>query len=367
MTNKRFQEDIKIATIYRVLMAFCVSNLCFTLFFGLFPRGHLFDVLIPSLNAAILIILLGYFHQKPYQRAKITITLCAIIGIISLAPVTFYFIITSWLGYWRFVDEYPPITGIMMASTAVAMIMLPQDYKKYVALIWGMLTAPVLLYFCFHLDEMHSPRGYELMALLIPTSLLLYAILPYQRKVIRHLDFVASKLKQSEEVASRDFLTDIYNRRGLERWLADVQPNTSICVLLIDIDHFKKINDNLGHSTGDRVLVEFASRLRIVYQGEHCLARWGGEEFIVILVNPKPIMTPVIGEMFKNTLSLLPYRTVGKVTASLGVSTTTQKEHLEQMLDEADQALYYAKANNRDQVATYNDVLSTIKTEKTAI
>ncbi len=316
------------------------------------------DILAPGLNVITMLLLLGYFHQNPQKHANLAIKLCAFVGLFSLVPSTYYFLIMAWLGKWRFIDEFPPITGVMIAAVAIGMIMLPKSYKKTVFIVWIIISLPIFHYLILHPDELHSLRGHELLSLLGPTSLLLYSILPYQRKILRHLDRVASLLKRTEEEAGRDFLTDLYNRRGLQGWLGQLHHDDRISVLLIDIDHFKNINDRYGHGTGDNVLVEIASRLRSIYFEKHTIARWGGEEFAVLLVNPKDNTLPYIGSMFQNALGALPCKTIGKVTVSVGISSIAHHEHFFELVDQADKALYSAKNNGRDQSVMYSDNLT---------
>ncbi|WP_110574552.1 GGDEF domain-containing protein [Marinomonas alcarazii] len=358
MKNQNVQNDIKISTIYRMLIAFCLSSFLFLVFFAVFPRGHIIDVLVPGFNVASMLILLAYLHQNPLKHANLVIKLCAFVGLFSLVPATYYFLIMAWLGKWRFIDEFPPITGVMISAVAIGMIMLPKAYKNTVALVWLIISLPILHYLVLHPNELHSQRGYEILSLLGPASLLLCSILPYQRRILRHLDSVASLLRRTEEEAGRDFLTDLYNRRGLQNWMGQLNQDDKICVLLIDIDYFKNINDRYGHGTGDHVLVEVASRLRSIYFEKHIITRWGGEEFAIVLVNPKTSTLPYIGTMFQNSLGALPYKTVGKVTVSVGVSNIAAHEHFFALVEQADKALYSAKNNGRDQSVIYNDSLS---------
>jgi diguanylate cyclase (GGDEF)-like protein len=238
----------------------------------------------------------------------------------------------------------------------LGLVMLPQRYKKYIVLAWALIALPILHYLIMHPLELHSRHGYELLGLWGPTCLLLYSVAPYQKSIRNHMSRVTNDLKRSELEAERDFLTDVYNRRGIKHWLRRRKHDDLISLILIDIDHFKKINDGYGHDVGDRVLVELASRLRTIYQGQHLIARWGGEEFVAVLVNPEPGEQKDVLKAFQTTLSHLPYQNVGMVTVSVGMSNIAHHEHFVGLVNQADSALYEAKHRGRNQAVLFSDI-----------
>ncbi|MGO2356197.1 MAG: GGDEF domain-containing protein [Marinomonas foliarum] len=353
MKKRSIKEEIKIATTYKVLISLCITCLSFATFVFFFPTKHIIDFVIPFSNVFLMLGLLWFFSRSPYSRARITIKICAAIGILTFIPPVLFFTIGAWQDQWRLVDELPPIIGIVIASLVIGMIMLPMKYKKYILVLWGILALPILHYLFNHLDELHTPRGREILSMLIPASLLFYIIYPYQNKITRHINQVTFDLQRSEESAFRDYLTDVFNRRGLSHWLGQRHFDDKIGVLLIDIDHFKNVNDHYGHSIGDRVLIELASRLRTVYTEEHAIARWGGEEFVIVLANPHQDTLNDIAVLFQTSLSSLPYKVVGKVTVSLGVSTINHHESFSTLIEQADKALYIAKNNGRNQTVFF--------------
>ncbi|WP_353666601.1 GGDEF domain-containing protein [Marinomonas sp. THO17] len=268
-----------------------------------------------------------------------------------------------------FIENFPPISGMTILTMTLIMLMIPEKLNKLIILTWTLNALPVLLLLATHPEELQTPRGYDLLFLFGPASLLVLLIIPYQRSLKSHMDKIHFDLKNSREEADRDFLTDVFNRRGLNSWLNELEDNSQISIMLIDIDHFKSINDKFGHDIGDHVLIEFASRLRTVYHGTHALARWGGEEFIVVIVNSTRDKIQIVSEMFRTALSQLPYKEVGKITASIGVSQVNSIDGFSTMVKEADTALYIAKNHGRDQVVMYTgsltkDLLSDLAPEK---
>jgi diguanylate cyclase (GGDEF)-like protein len=349
------EKKITVSAVYRLLIASFFTSVAFAVFFNIYPTAHIIDSIIPSIDAIVLLTVLIYYHYNPHTVMNKIIVFFIIFFILTFSPTTIYYVWMAWGNEWRFIDEYPPITGLIMAIITLSVIMLPKKYKRYMVLMWASIALPIIYYLLNHPEELQTPRGYELIGTFGPASLLLYIVFPYQKSIRRHINKVTDDLRRFELEAGRDYLTDIYNRRGLTLWLGQLKSDDQIAILLIDVDHFKNINDRHGHSIGDRVLVEVASRLRSIYFEKHTIARWGGEEFAVILVNPKANTLPFIGSMFQHTLGSLPYKSVGKVTVSVGVSKIAPHDSFLELIDQADKALYIAKNNGRNQSIIYSE------------
>ena len=124
-------------------------------------------------------------------------------------------------------------------------------------------------------------------------------------------------------------------------------------MLMIDIDRFKKLNDTFGHAVGDHVLREVAQAIAGAVREDDVPARFGGEEFAVLLENPGPEIAIEVGERVRRAVSSLDLRKLGVpgVSVSVGVSVASSPDQLlEDVIDEADRALYRAKRGGRDRV-----------------
>ena len=157
-----------------------------------------------------------------------------------------------------------------------------------------------------------------------------------------------------------DALTGIANRRALnERLTEELQRiqryGNGIAVIMTDIDHFKKVNDTYGHTTGDEVLKCFAKILNHEMRASDFVARFGGEEFIMLLPNTHKEGAVQFAERLRElfmgyAIPDLPQR----ITASFGVTTVSGNEQTIAILDRVDRALYHSKEHGRNCV-TYTD------------
>lgn len=167
---------------------------------------------------------------------------------------------------------------------------------------------------------------------------------------------------QIHELAMLDALTGLNNRthfmpaaqRELDLARRHGQPLT---LMVLDVDHFKNINDTVGHLGGDDVLVQVAQRCRQALRTTDLLARWGGEEFIMLLPNTPLAQARQLAERVRESLQATPSIMVNGqpivVTASLGAAAVVpgQTSSLEQLIRKADNALYLAKSAGRDRVS----------------
>ncbi|TAN45795.1 MAG: GGDEF domain-containing protein [Nitrospirae bacterium] len=164
-----------------------------------------------------------------------------------------------------------------------------------------------------------------------------------------------------ERMATTDHLTGLYNRQGLEvlfdQMLKEVdRSGVALSAILMDIDHFKSINDRYGHLVGDRVIQDMAKRIHESLRKSDVLARWGGEEYLVLLKDCELVQALEISEKIRKGFLENPLQIAGMsgpITVSLGVARLQPGEVKDKLLARADQALYRAKekGRNRSEVA----------------
>lgn len=190
-----------------------------------------------------------------------------------------------------------------------------------------------------------------------------------QKKLVESKEEINSLRKNLQQVtieAQRDFLTGVFNRKTFEKIFDELaihskEHNKELCLMMIDIDHFKRFNDKFGHLLGDEVLKIVARALTEILKGRDIVARFGGEEFIVILPD-----TPIEGglkvaEMIRKTISEKELKrkdtgdNYGSITVSIGLARFRNIDTLPTLIKRADDALYQSKNMGRNRVTRGSD------------
>ncbi len=169
---------------------------------------------------------------------------------------------------------------------------------------------------------------------------------------------ISSYQKEIEAMATTDKLTGLYNRQALELLFApllldQLRNPDGVSLLLLDIDHFKQINDTYGHLAGDAVLEHLASLLKSRLRETDIICRWGGEEFLILLKRCSIKTASNMAEELRLAIMNNPLsyqKQMLTVTVSIGVTEYKSKNTVEQLIGRADEALYSAKASGRNRV-----------------
>lgn len=171
--------------------------------------------------------------------------------------------------------------------------------------------------------------------------------------------------RELELLANHDGLTGLFNWRAFHEHAGQLlkiahRRRESMTLMLLDLDHFKTINDRFGHAEGDRVLQAVAATLRHTARSNDIVARLGGEEFVVAALGLTPDDGVTAGERLRAAVATIE-NLKHPITVSIGLATLPPQPHkhanphaLAELLDQADQALYIAKNNGRDQVRHYD-------------
>jgi len=197
------------------------------------------------------------------------------------------------------------------------------------------------------------PDGTERMSFVVTCSMVsLYAFIFAYRTDLQH--------RQLEALASHDPLTGAGNRRLMEAELDEVvrqfnrRPRPT-ALAVIDLDHFKQVNDEHGHETGDRVLADFATLVLGRLRKMDRLYRLGGEEFVLLLPATPPAALPIVLERLQDSLRSHLHSPGGPVTVSIGAAALHADEAWNEWLARADAALYRAKHAGRDRTEIDHD------------
>ncbi len=161
-------------------------------------------------------------------------------------------------------------------------------------------------------------------------------------------------LKKYEDLASKDPLTSIYNRGRIETEINNAieiyrKENMEVSLMMLDIDYFKRVNDEFGHSVGDNTLVHFVEVVSDFLKDHNAvMGRWGGEEFVVVFYETNISQIISYAEALREKVSGELFSRVGSITCSIGVTAITENDDLYLAFDRIDKAVYEAKSAGRN-------------------
>jgi len=167
--------------------------------------------------------------------------------------------------------------------------------------------------------------------------------------------------KELENLSVTDRLTQLFNRTKLDdvltlEVLRANRQETEFSVMMLDLDHFKVVNDTHGHKVGDQVLVDLARLLSSGVRMTDVIGRWGGEEFMVLCIGTDLDGCKALAEKLRRQIETHDFPVIGHMTASFGVSMYAQEDTPDKLVDRADKAMYCAKTNGRNQVCSEEHV-----------
>lgn len=161
------------------------------------------------------------------------------------------------------------------------------------------------------------------------------------------------KNRHLTQLATKDSLTEIHNRHMFAELFSQElsvvkRQNSKLALMMIDLDYFKRVNDTYGHNIGDYVLKEFVSSVTSVVREADLFARWGGEEFVLLLRNAGCEDAYHVGEKIRSVIESRPFEDVGRITCSIGITEVKGEDSLNSAIERADNALYSAKEMGRN-------------------
>ena len=207
-----------------------------------------------------------------------------------------------------------------------------------------------------HVEAMHFAFA---ACSLISVTLLTGEMSKLRTRMKRQKDDLEGAMATIRKLATLDELTSLANRRHMNEVLVEEERREGAagkpaCVALIDLDHFKSVNDSFGHAAGDTVLRAFSNSAKAELRAHDVLARWGGEEFLLLLPETSLEQATMVVRRMAERVGTLPLAAIDRdlrITFSAGVSQRRQGEPFAETITRADQALYDAKSNGRNQIA----------------
>ncbi|WP_407295643.1 GGDEF domain-containing protein [Stutzerimonas zhaodongensis] len=273
-----------------------------------------------------------------------------------------------WLTYFLFNlgDNRGSMLVLYVLVLMFAVFLPPKNFLRYAVL--ALLSFVGMFAFDAHMGQLEDPQTAMLQAgVLLVTLVWMCLFVGYvyrlrqrmrQRRFAlqAHQETLRGMMRQLEDLASTDELTGLYNRRHFlrkaEAELGRLRPGHQSGLALIDLDYFKRINDQHGHAVGDRVLQSFACVARSCLRDDDILARYGGEEFVLLLPNTDAEQFRAccerLREAFANTRPPEGNAPAGRLSLSVGLTLLREGDSLDDALQRADDALYRAKGNGRN-------------------
>lgn len=190
-----------------------------------------------------------------------------------------------------------------------------------------------------------------------------HELLPFEDRIVNFLNATSRDLHRAnlrlEEIATTDGLTKIFNRKMISERinyeLSRRDDNRKICLIMFDIDNFKRINDTYGHDAGDAVLVRLSQTARNCIRNHDSIGRWGGEEFMILLPDTDKKAAAAIAERIRVEINSLKWEKMNPVSVSLGLAQVRSDDSSQSLYKRVDNCLYHSKTSGKNQLTTDDD------------
>lgn len=265
----------------------------------------------------------------------------------------------------------PNITPFLVACTITGLVLLIRPFVIIIAYLFTFIA----FYYATGLTQTDQAillsnrvNGMTAIALGIYLSITLWKTnvsnILQRRFIVNQQQELAEKNRELEHLAFYDSMTSLYNRRRFEELLENEislirRYGHKSCICILDVDHFKEINDNYGHPFGDMVIKQIASILKENIRETDTVSRWGGEEFLILLphtsLSDGRIVAEKLRQIIEDKILIIKEREI-QITASLGVAKLRgdNNDSLELAYKDADEALYMAKESGRNCVESFD-------------
>jgi len=347
--NKNHENDIDAQRLVLVINLYCIVGTVYLLPFSIqsFITGQFELGIILALCTFFAIGNSLYLHHTGnYKRAG---------DIVVVMTTLLFFSLVSTGG----IDNTGPLWSYILPP----LILFIYGLRKGSLALSSFILASMILMFIPDNGILAADYSYNFKVRYLSTFLgvcLISSICEYSRY---HSNKLLKKLQKTIQLeAHTDVLTGLYNRRYMHQQIDKVIDKSQLItktysLLLCDLDHFKSINDNYGHPCGDQVLIEIASRMKNGLRSEDIAARWGGEEFMIILPDTNKEQAYLVAEKLRIQLckqAISCSKENLAVTMSIGILQIDHDYNLEEILNHVDDALYAAKKNGRNCTQIYN-------------
>ncbi len=302
--------------------------------------------LMVALELGLLAIAAGLFLWLEKQP-KAVLVISWLVTLLISSVVAVYIVVSqgqSYSLYWLAV--IPPVAYALLGGR------------------WGLLLSAAFLLGVFSFISVTEATWSDapftidsLLNIIIATTALIILLRYIEQTRSDAFHFLHQHSERLKSIAVTDPLTGLFNRVQLDHDLNHSlvkarQSDSGFSIMLIDIDHFKRVNDTYGHQVGDIVLVELAQILRTRIRSTDVAGRWGGEEFLVLVPNSTSQQCVKHAEIMREAIAHFSFHDGIRITASFGVASFRNGDDSESLIERVDKALYQAKAEGRNRTVS---------------
>jgi two-component system cell cycle response regulator len=247
--------------------------------------------------------------------------------------------------------NYFSVLGLMIITLAIYLLPNKIMLSQIITIVFS------ILFFLYPSQKIEGLKAHEFYRIIAyQTILLIYCNINYcWTEINKRKEFVANR--EIFDLSVKDPLTGIYNRKKfdeeMDKWIGFSEGyGNSFSLILFDIDDFKGINDNYGHIVGDSVIKNIVATTTKSIRDTDVFARWGGDEFVLLLPNTDIQQAEEIAERMRKYIRNNLYDSVENITCSFGVATYEKNDTTQSLLRKADDLLLKAKTNGKDRVVS---------------
>lgn len=313
-------------------------------YFNMKDQGTFLSILINRAVFLILVLILFFAIKKfrNYEHLALWITAYEILGTISFLII-----------FWQYHSPNFLIQAFGVIVVISVIFLAPNKWINTLIASAFISIAFFIFSECYFKKIQFSEFSAGIVYILI--VFVLSGIASFRSNYYNRKQYIYSK--ELLTLSTTDWLTGIYNRakfdEDLEQWMACSKRHcTPLSIVFFDIDDFKNINDVFGHLAGDKVIVEIVEIVRNTIRKSDVFARWGGDEFMLLLPNTDQQQALDLAERLRESVAGHRFENIEKVTCSFGLATTKKGDSVNSLVSCADQLLYTAKQDGKNRVAT---------------
>ena len=314
-------------------------------------RSIFISRIIVTVLCSLFVGLIYIFRKKENKSIALLGMTTSIIQFLSISVGAYFTVQMFYSGIYS-------LSAFLLVSFIVSLTCVRNPYYSGIILIIFFLG--LTAYIHIYVLELNEWLGEFLIALVFSVLIYIGNIFNYGRHLrlfIQEKEIISVNAKL-KEMSIVDELTGIYNRRKVIEVIQESinyskRYSAPFCIAILDLDHFKKINDKYGHNVGDNVLKEFTKILQRELRTTDILGRWGGEEFIIIAPNTSENGMLLLIERLRNLVEKYKFEMIEKITFSAGIKLFIDEKSYSEIIEKADFALYTAKSMGRNQVQIY--------------